>query len=73
VQALATQVQAATSTGTTDAAAGTLGPLQQSFDQFVASAGGAATAATLPTFLQTLANNLHSVQSPLGNLVNAET
>jgi hypothetical protein len=74
--ALESDVQAlaqAASTGTTDAAASTLGPLQQSFDQFVASAGGAATAASLPTFLQTLANNLHSVQSPLGNLVNAQT
>jgi trimeric autotransporter adhesin len=72
VQALASQVQAA-STGTTDtAAAGTLAPLQQSFDDLVASTGGAATAASLPTFLQTLANNLHSVQSPLGNIVNAQ-
>jgi hypothetical protein len=72
VQALASQVQAA-STGTTDtAAAGTLAPLQQSFDDLVASTGGAATAASLPTFLQTLANNLHTVQSPLGNIVNAQ-
>jgi hypothetical protein len=65
VQALANQVQAADS--------GALSPLQQSFEEFIASAGGSATAASLPNFLQTLANNLHTVPSPLGNLVNSQT
>jgi hypothetical protein len=72
VQELANQSQAAnTSTATTAASTNTLTPLQQSFDEFVASAGGSSTAASLPTFLQALATNLHTVPSPLGNLVNS--
>jgi hypothetical protein len=75
VQALANQVQSANSgtSASTTAAAATLSPLQQSFEQFIESAGAAANANSLPTFLQTLANNLHSVPSPLGNLVDSVT
>jgi hypothetical protein len=78
VQALATQAQAAY-TGTSNTAAtatesnNALLPLQQSFDDLIASAGGATSAAALPTFLEALANNLHTVPSPLGNLVDSST
>ena len=75
VQALAHQVTAANSatSASTAAAADTLTPLQQSFEQFIQSAGVTANANSLPTFLQNLANNLHTVPSPLGNLVDSVT
>jgi hypothetical protein len=77
VQALANQAEVAntgTSAATTAAeATNTLLPLQQSFDQFIASLGGTPTTAGLPTFLGALANNLHAVPSPLGNIVDSAT
>jgi hypothetical protein len=75
VQALAGQVQAANAATDRAAtpAADTLSPLQQSFEQFVASAGATAGADSLPSFLQALAVNLHTVPSPLGNLVDSVT
>jgi hypothetical protein len=68
VQALATQAQAAY-TGTESSTA--LSTLQQSFDDFIASAGGTTSTAALPTFLDALATNLHTVPTPLGNLVDS--
>jgi hypothetical protein len=68
VQALANQAQAAyTATESTSA----LLPLQQSFDEFIASAGGTTSTAALPNFLDALATNLHTVPTPLGNLVDS--
>jgi hypothetical protein len=77
VQALANQVQLnADANATQSNAVGTgsaLAPLQQSFDQLIATSGGTTSTAGLPTFLQAFANNLHAVPTPLGNLVNAQT
>jgi hypothetical protein len=59
---------------TTDADAGivgTLAPLQQSFDQLAATGTGGSGTATLGGFLDALAENLHGVQSPLGNVVDS--
>jgi hypothetical protein len=74
VQALASELQS-TNAGTTAAAATSVAPsaLQQTFDDLVASVGGNASPATLPAFLQALANNLHTSQSSLGNLFNSQT
>jgi hypothetical protein len=77
VQALANQAQAAY-TATSNTAIATestnaLLPLQQSLDEFIASAGGTTSTAALPTFLEALATNLHTVPSPLGNLVDSST
>jgi len=73
VQSLADQVTAANSgtSAATAAAADTLSPLLQSFEQFIQSAVATPSATSLPTFLQALANNLHTVPSPLGNLVDS--
>jgi hypothetical protein len=76
VQSLAQTVNAqaanpATATDADAATVATLAPLQESFDQLTAAAGGTASTANLGGFLDALAQNLHVVPSPLGNIVDS--